>query len=1098
MVHLHVHDERGSLLDSMLPVEDVVKFAKENNQKAIALTNHGTMFSYVDFYKCAIKNNIKPIIGCEVYEVNDMNFKNDTKDNKQKRYHLILLAKNEIGLKNLFKIVSGGFSKGFYGKPRIDLDYINENGFGKGIICLTACMAGRLSRMLEGNEDEVIVDEYIFKLNRIFDYVSLEMQAHDNEEQVSLNKKILNVAKRNFINYCITTDAHMLNKEQLETHSVFIAIGDGREVGETYNGCYLQTDEEVHSYMDKHLGKEIVTQAIQETERIGDMIELVDIGLNKGNLMPEIPTPNGYKNNLEYLKSILEKNFHSKFGHMNEGEQKIRRDRLEMEIPILDKLDYIDYFLMLSMLTEEGKRRKIPLGYSRGSGANCLCLYVLGVTQVDSVRWGLDFSRFANLGRTSVADYDMDISKKRRREMVTVSEDLFGVEKVAPICTFNTLSTKVAIKDIGKVLDERGVYSIPYSLRDEVAKAIPTIKTINDLGEEEEKETLLKDVLSNNEKLKDVYEKYPSWFKYVMELEGKPKSLGRHAAGTIIAPKELLEYAPLCLDKDGNQMLQLEMHNAMDDLGLCKMDFLGLETLDTIDECLELIGKSWDDFNINKMNLDDKDVLHNIYAKGNTVGIFQMESAEAIKLCIEAKTDTIDDVIAVNAFNRPGTKNEFPNYVKNKLNPKEVKVIHEDLLEIFKTTHSVLLYQEQALQIFRHAKFEESAVDNARRAIGKKDKKVMESLKVKFEDGLLSKGWNQAQIDEIWQLMLKQAEYSFNKGHSTAYGMLSYLSAYLKYYYPLEFMTACLNSKMGNTGKTGIFINECVKMGISVKPPHINKSNEYYTPIKESKSILYGLYPIKGVGDVAAKFLIENRPYKGFDDFYEKISYKGSPVNKTVIIALIKSGAIPTKDKNNMLLKYSDKLNVMSKFSPVKTLPTKLKLLTEWNIDCEEYSSKGDILKEYNRKKEELFNKTIEEKLEKKRLEFREKYLSLNEDMYEFDTLSMFLTKNPLRELSSNLTSFEDTYDMGECVVLASIVDVTRKKDKHNKQFAYLNLYTEFGIVEGLCWASSYGTYQNLIKKGNHVAILGTKKEDKLVVSKIKTIDQWLIDTKQI
>lgn len=1096
MINLHVHDEKASLLDSILSVQDIVNFAKESGQESIAITNHGTMYSYVDFYKECKKKNIKPIIGCEVYEVNDMLLKNDTKDNKQQRFHLILLSKNQVGLSNLFKIVSDGFLKGFYGKPRVDLDYIERNNLGEGIICLTACMAGRLSKILSGKDNTYSSQEYIQKLKGIFDYVSLEIQAHNYEEQGNLNRKIIEIANETETSYVVTSDAHMLTKDQLDTHSIFIEIGTDREVGEAYNGCYLQTDKDVYENLDQYLTDEEILCAINETHKISNMIDEIDIGLKKGNLMPIIETPKEFNNNLEFFRNIIDTNFDKKFSFLSVKEREKRRDRIEMEIPILKELDYIDYFLMLVMLTEEAKKRKIPLGYSRGSGANCLCLYVLGVTQVDSVRWGLDFSRFANLGRKSVADFDMDISKLRRREMVAIAEELFGKEKVAPICTFNTLSTKVAIKDIGKVLDNKGIYSIPYSLRDEVAKSIPTIKTINDLGEEEEKEVLLKQVLQNsqNEQLKNAYEKYPLWFKYVMELEGKPKSLGRHAAGTIIAPKDLLNYAPLCLDSDGNQMLQIEMHNAMDDLGLCKMDFLGLETLDTIDECLKLIGKTWEEFDINKMDLDDKNVLKNIYAKGNTTGIFQMESAEAIKLCIDAETDNINDVIAINAFNRPGTKNGFPTYVKNKKFPNEVKVLHEDLRKIFEETHYVLLYQEQALKMFRHAGFEESEVDNARRAIGHKEKDTMKSLKFKFKEGLNKRGWEDYQVDEIWVLMDLQSEYCFNKGHSTAYGLLSYLTAYLKYYYPLEFMTACLNSKMGDTGRTGVLLNECSKIGIEVAPPNVNKSYEFYTPLKKENKILYGLYPIKGVGEVASKFIIENRPYKSFNDFYDRtVNIENSPINKTVIIALIKSGAIPCKSKNNMLLTYANKLFIEPKYKEVKTLPTKSKLLLDWNIDSDEFKSKDVVLKLYNAMREEKFNKEKENKYKKHIDEFRDKYIS-NEEMYEFDTLSMFLTNNPLKKYSEYITDFDLIEEGAECVVLSSIVDVKRKKDKRNNTFAYLDLYSSTGILEGIAWSSCYSKYQSYIKKGKHIAILGTKKEDKLIINDIKDIDKWMQD----
>lgn len=677
--------------------------------------------------------------------------------------------------------------------------------------------------------------------------------------------------------------------------------------------------------------------------------------------------------------------------------------------------------------------------------------------------------------------------------MVTISEEEFGVEKVAPICTFNSLSTKVAIKDIGKVLNARGVYEIPYSLRDQVAKAIPTIKTLNDLGEEEEKETLLKDVLKDNENLSDIYERYPLWFQYVMRLEGSPKSLGRHAAGTIIAPKNLLEYAPLCLDSDGNKMLQIEMHNAMDDLGLIKMDFLGLETLDIVDDCLSIIGKKWSDFNINKLNLDDKKVLKNIYAKGNTIGIFQMESPEAKKMCIEAETDTIEDAIAVNAFNRPGTKNGFPTYCKNKKNPSSVKVLHEDLRKIFNKTHFVLLYQEQSLQMFRHAGFKEDEVDNARRAIGHKEAKTMESLGKDFRIGLEKIGWKNYQIDEMWELMKKQAEYSFNRGHSVAYSLLSYLTAYLKYYYPIEYMTACLNSKMGDTGKTGVLLNECRRLNISVLPPNINKSKELYFPDLKSNSILYGLNPIKGVGKKAAKFLIENQPYKNFNNFLDKVK-NSSFIDKTTIEALIKSGAIPCNSKNNMLKIYAESRYKPIEFKEVQTLPVLRELKDKWGINTDCIKDNNERLRLYNIKRREKYNIDEPKRKKKKIDEFLKKTIG-DESLYEFEVLSMFLTNNPFNEFDQNLISFSETEEFCDCTIIASIVDIKKKKDKNKNVFCYLDLFTaNEGIIEGICWASSYGKYQDMLEKGKHIVILGTKKENKLTVGKIKSLDQWKKD----
>lgn len=660
-VNLHVHTAVGSLLDSIAKIPDIVKFAVDNNQPAIAITDHGYMSGFVDFVKECKAYGIKPIIGEEAYEVDNALEKADTKDYKQPRYHLILLAKNKEGLQNLFKISSWAATDGFYKKPLIEVQRIKENGWGKGIIACSACMIGRISRMLElGKKDEA--KAFYNLCNETFDDFYLEIQSHPNEYQMQLNNNILDFAKEvNTDKIIITTDAHMINKNQLDVHSVFVKIGTEREVGENYEGCYLQTYQEVIDTCSQFdIKMDLVQKAIDNTLKIADMVEDIDIGLHQENQMPIIDIPTEFENGDEYVEYLIWKGFDEKFKNLSEEKQEVRRKRINEELPVIKALHYSEYFIMLQMLTNAAKAKGIPLGYSRGSGANCLCLFCLGVTQIDSVRWKLDFSRFANLGRKSMADYDMDISKERRREFVEISEDLFGRANVAPICTYNTLSTKVAIRDIGKVLDEdpESPYykKIPYNLRDEVAKMIPTVKTIDDLGEETEKEETLQNVLSVNPKMARVYQQFPKWFYYVLQLEGLPKSRGRHAAGTIIAPRPVTEYAPLCQDKDGNKMLQLEMHAAMDDLSLIKMDFLGLKTLDIVDDALKIAGLTWDDVDINNLNLDDEEVYDNIYKIGHTVGVFQMESLEARKMCIQAKANDIEDVIAINAANRPRNK----------------------------------------------------------------------------------------------------------------------------------------------------------------------------------------------------------------------------------------------------------------------------------------------------------------------------------------------------------------------------------------------------------------------------------------------------------
>ena len=660
-VNLHVHTAIGSLLDSIAKIPDVVKFAVDNNQPAIAITDHGYMSGFVEFVKECKAYGVKPIIGEEAYEVDNALERADTKDYKQPRYHLILLARNKKGLENLFKISSWAATEGFYKKPLIEVERIKENGWGEGIIACSACMIGRISKYLElGKKQEA---RAFYKLaNETFDKFYLEIQSHPNEYQMQLNNNILQFAKEvGTDDIIITTDAHMITRDQQEAHNIFVKIGTEREVGETYDGCFLQTYQDVIDICSGYdINMDLVQKAIENTVKIADMIENIDIGLYQDNQMPIIDIPEQFENGDQYVEHLIWEGFEERFKDLPEDKKEKRRERIREELPVIEALHYSEYFIMLQMLTNAAKAKGIPLGYSRGSGGNCLCLYCLGVTQIDSVRWKLDFSRFANLGRRSMADYDMDISRNRRREIIEISEELFGKDNVAPICTYNTLSTKVAIRDIGKVLDEDPdspyYKKIPYNLRDEVAKMIPTVKTLDDLGEEVEKEETLQNVLSVNPKMTSVYQQFPKWFYYVLQLEGLPKSRGRHAAGTIIAPKPVVEYAPLCQDKDGATMLQIEMHAAMDDLSLIKMDFLGLKTLDVVDDALKIAGLTWDDVDINHLDLDDKAVYDNIYKIGQTVGVFQMESLEARKMCIQAKANDVEDVIAINAANRPRYK----------------------------------------------------------------------------------------------------------------------------------------------------------------------------------------------------------------------------------------------------------------------------------------------------------------------------------------------------------------------------------------------------------------------------------------------------------
>ena len=1102
-INLHVHSAQGSLLDSILNVKDIAKYAKENGQSAIALSDHGFMYGNLNHVIECQKLGIKPITANEIYECDDHYLKNDTKDNVQPRYHLLLIVKNQIGKDNLYKIVSEACTNGMYKKPRVSVKWIKENNLGEGLICLTACQAGRLSRYLEEDKYEE-AEEFVKLLQETFDYVACEIQSHPTESQLKANTLIWKFARSMGLPYVITTDAHMLSADQLDTHSIFVEIGEGREAGETYVGCHLQNEEDIYNYLGSWNLDRVIQQGIDETVHIADMVDdNIDYELNKGTIMPKAHIPEGYDVE-SYFRYLVYSTFDEKFGYMPEEDQKIRRDRIESEIPVLKELDFLNYLLIQYEFCNECDRRGIPRGYSRGSAANCLCVFMLNITQVDSVKFDLDFTRFANLGRKgSAADIDLDISKSRRQEAIQVLCDIFGADHVAPMATFNTLSTKVAIRDIGKVLNEKqdSPYfgQIPYSVRDEVTKMIPTVKTLNDLGESEDKDVLLKDLVGKNAKLDEIYKKFPLWFKYVMELEGLPKSRGRHASGTLLTPEPVIHYSPMCLDNEKNPMSMFEMHICQDTdggMGLVKEDLLGLETLDILDMALKNAGLTWKDVDINHLDIDDKRVFKEVYASGNTVGIFQFESAEARQMSIDAHVDNIEDVIVVNASNRPGTKNSFPEYCNNKLHPEQVKSIHPDLTELFSKTHAVLLYQEDALHLFGYAGFDEVSQDQGRRAIGKKKKDVMASLYKDFADGLRKKNWTEQQIEEVWALLSKQAEYSFNRGHAVAYSLLSYLCAWMKVYYPVEFMTAYLTAKSDKTEKLSAIINDCHRMGIKVLPPKINESKQSFTGNPEKKEILFGFGAVKGIGDSVITKVIENQPYVDFKDFVDKVQ------DKTATIALIKAGAFPANDRMSLMKKYANMLYEPREYKEVSTLPTKAKLLVDFDINVDDYKvgrkvDKVTVLKLYNDIKRKDFNKKEEERRKIFMNEFYLKYAQ-DEELWEFQSLSMFLTNSPIEE-GYNITNtyWDDVANGDKTVVFAIIADIKRKKDKNNNQFAYLDLCINDRILEATIWSKQLKDYSELITKGSCIAILGRKEDDHLFVEKVKPYKQWLSDIKR-
>ncbi len=1113
MASLHNHSYY-SLLDSTMSPEFIVQQAHDLGYKAVSITEHGSMHSFINGYKKAKELGIKYIFGVETYETDNM----DYKEKDSQRYHLLLLAKNKTGLDNIFKIVSESNTRGYYGKPRVDRDLLRE--YSEGIICTSACLASRLMRLLQqgycpcckvGNgehkENCTETEEFVPKWEEarkelqvykgIFgDDFYIELQSHGTHDQMIGNQRILKLAQETDTKYIITFDSHMPDgsEKTRDIHRKFIKIAqNSREVGETYKDCYQQDMETMYNILIPQLGEEIVDQAVLYTSELADKCN-VEINLKGDPLMPHIEVPKEFDTQLSYLKHLINEGWKNRgINKFPKEKRKQYKERVFNELDVLEYLDYIGYFLILHKITKEFKKNNIPLGYSRGSGAGCLILWIIGVTEIDSIRWDLDFSRFANKGRKSPADYDMDISKKKRGLALKLIDEMFGEENIAHLCTFNSLSPKVAIKDLGKVFDEEKIYKISYKDRDKMSKLIPEKMTIEE-------------ALENSSELRRYQERYPILFEYASAIQNFPKSVGCHASAIIISDNPIIQHAPVMLNKDGRTMLQVEMGNAEKDLHLVKFDFLGLISLDTVDDTLKLANLKWSDIDLQYLDsngkLDDKDVLDSIYAKGNTLGIFQMESQTPQMLFkrmydgVEKERYNVEDVIAVNAINRPAilSVGMHNNYIKGKKDPSTVNYVHDDVRPIFEKTNSIMLYQEQALQVFRLAGFPEEQVDNARRSIGKKIQEEMDSLYNDFHNGLSKRKWEDNQILEMWKLIEAQAQYSFNRSHSVSYGLLSYVMAYLKHYYPVEFMTALLISEIGNYEQTARYIDECRNMGIKVLPPDVNISNSEYS-IKQNgneKVILFGLSSVKGMSSSVVKKTIEERKIKEFIDIYDYIE-RVKP-DKTSVISLIKSGAFGINNKNKLLTDLFEFEYTPIKWTPVKTCPTKKKLYELKLIKTdEEFKDKATCIERYNEVKYQEYLKKEEERKQKQFNEFSGKYISESEDMYEYETLSIFLNGTPFDNYKDIFKPIEQFPEGSEKILIGgTITDIQRKKDKSGKQYAYIWLLTVHdGMQECIAFASTYSEYKSLIEKGSNVVLLVKPSGTQFIVSKMRTFENW-------
>lgn len=927
-INLHVHS-CYSLLDGMSKIEDIVSKAKKMKQSAFAITEHGNVFSSVKAHKLAKTNSLKHIYGIEFYITKDRFIK----DSKNRYNHLTVLAKNETGRKNINTLSSLGYMEGFYFKPRIDHELLKK--YKDGLIVMSGCMASEFQQALAGgkigDENVDITEENISKAKEVAlfyrnifgnDYY-LEVQSHSDRRQQQLNRAVVDIAKELKIPFVVTADSHFVDEEDLELHGVFIRIGTNRESGETYVDAQLQSEYEARKLLKPALTDDEIEEAIRNTSIIADKCN-VSIPLSPP-LIPHINVPKEFNSEAEYLKHLCNIGWKRR-GISRKENVKEYQERLKFEFNAITKMGFEGYYLLVESYANSVKRR----GIARGSGGGSLVAYLLNIVDIDPIKYGLYFERFIDVGaldlleqgkitkhELKIPDVDLDFGRNDREKVIKGIIDKYGKDHFAALGQFGYIWAKTAIKDVGKVL------GVPFDVTNEITKKMES----DDIDEE-----------ISSGRLSEYNKKYPKLFNYAKQLSGLPKSFGVHPCGRAITIDTLTDYTGLAVN-DGTVVIQGDMHDA-EDLGIVKIDTLGLRTIDVIYDTLSMINKDYEYIAPDHLNFYDDKVLE-LFRKGNTQGIFQFESEGMKSTLIKMKPTGLDDLGVANALFRPGSMKFIENYTSRKHGLEEVSYLHKDLEPILENTYGIIVFQEQLIEIGRLAKLRNP--DLLRKATGKKDIKTLNKIKPELIEGLLKRGWDKNTVEELWNVMLDFAKYSFNKSHSYAYAIIAYITAFLKVYHTKEFFAALLNSyietntqdkyeKIDNT------IKEARRLGVEIKLPNINNSNDKCY-LKDGKLII-GVSLIKHFNKEISSELRNIGEYD-FKDFVDVLVYidEQTSINKTQLDLLIKLRMFNHFGKNdylhNIYLKFKERYKKTHK---EKTKTSRLEEIREYALSLDNKS----------------------------------------------------------------------------------------------------------------------------------------------------------------
>ncbi len=1035
--HLHVHSEY-SLLDGAARVADLPKRARELGQSAMALTDHGVMYGAVDFYKACKKEGIKPIIGCEVYVAPRTLFDKESKADAD-NFHLVLLAKNEKGYRNLCKIASKAAVDGFYYRPRTDKNELKK--YSEGLVALSACLAGEIPYLLtEGNYEGA--KRALYEYKAIFEDFYIEIQDHDIEEQRMIMPELLKLAKETDTPLVATNDVHYVNRENAGYQDVLLCIQTGKKIADenrmkfSTDEFYVKSEEEMRELF------KFAPEAIENTNKIADMCSF-EFEFHK-KLLPQFPIPEGYSRT-GYLEMLCKKGLIKRYG---ENVNDKLNERLSYELNVINNMGFTDYFLIVSDFIGYAKRNGIYVGPGRGSAAGSIVAYVLEITDIDPIKYNLLFERFLNPERISMPDIDIDFCKERRGEVIDYVVEKYGKDNVCQIITFGTMKARAAIRDAGRVMD------LPYAEVDAVAKAVP--KELGITIEKALEAPKLKEMYNNDEMVKKLIDT-------ALSIEDLPKSSGTHAAGVVICGERLDEHIPL--SKNDDVVVTQYTKDTVEELGLLKMDFLGLKNLTVIRNCVEFASSQGVEIDLKNISYEE-DEVYRMISKGDTAGVFQLESGGMTDFMKKLRPSNLEDIIAGVSLYRPGPMDFIPQYIRNKHNPEMITYKHPLLEPILKDTYGCIVYQEQVMEIVRSlAGFSLGGADMVRRAMSKKKVHEMEKARHNFiygevdEEGsvvipgCLRRGIDEKTASSIFDDMDAFAKYAFNRSHAACYAVVAYQTAYLKHFYPVHFMAALITGFMDEASKVSIYVETCKSMGIKILPPDINKS--YSTFSVEGNHIRFGLGSVKNVGvafvDRAVEERKNNGDFKSFSDFAKRMSDKD--INKRSVEGIIRVGSfdliVPSRSK------------LLAGFENIVESAVKEK---KSNIEGQ-ISLFGDIMEDEISEKDELPNAP---ELPKSMILEMEKEWG-----------GMYFSGHPLddyREVvnSERFTRIADVImgevGDGEFVTVAGLVTSRRdKRTKSNTMMSFVVLEDFTGSIETIVFPKTLTKHDSILKEGAFV-----------------------------